>query len=141
LTPDRPGPARYVPSGFVIRCIVNPISLALGAPCLVVRGRTSGRPIRVVVPVFPDGGARYLVAGGGETHWVRNLRAAGEAELRRGRSRQRVRAIEVEGAERDRVVAAYRDRMDRRAAAYFAALPDLADHPVFRLEPTEASSG
>jgi hypothetical protein len=33
------------------------------------------------------------------------------------------------------VVAAYRDRMGRRAAAYFAALPDLADHPTFRLEP------
>jgi deazaflavin-dependent oxidoreductase (nitroreductase family) len=135
LTPDRSGPARYVPSGFVIRRIVNPISLALGAPCLVVRGRTSGRPIRVVVPLFRDGGARYMVAGGGETHWVRNLRAAGEAELRRGRSRERVRAIEVEGAERDRVVTAYRDRMGRRAVAYFTALPDLADHPVFRLEP------
>lgn len=141
MTPDRPGPARYVPSGFVIRRIINPISLALGAPCLVVRGRTSGRPIRVLVPPFPDGSARYLVAGGGETHWVRNLRAAGEAELRRGRSRKRVRAIEVESAERDRVVAAYRDRMGRRAAAYFAALPEPADHPVSRLEPTEASSG
>jgi len=135
MTPDRPEPARDVPSGFVMRRIVNPISLALGAPSVVVRGRTSGRPIRVLVPPFLDGGERYLVAGGGETHWVRNLRAAGEAELRRGRSRQRVRAIEVEGAERDRVVAAYRDRMDRRAAAYFAALPDLADHPAFRLEP------
>jgi deazaflavin-dependent oxidoreductase (nitroreductase family) len=135
LTPEQPGPARYVPSGFVIRRIVNPISLALGAPCLVVRGRTSGRPIRVVVPTFLEDTTRYLVAGGGETHWVRNLRAAGEAELRRGRSRERVRAIEVEGAERDRVVAAYRDRMGRRAAAYFAALPGLADHPAFRLEP------
>ena len=141
MTPDRPGPARYVPSGFVIRRIVNPISLALGAPCVVIRGRTSGRPIRVLVPPFEQSGARYLVAGGGETHWVRNLRAAGEAELRRGRSRERVRAVELEGTERDRVVAAYRDRMGRRAAAYFAALPDLADHPVFRLEPTEASSG
>ena len=141
MTRDRPGPARYVPSGFVIRRIANPISLALGAPCVVIRGRTSGRQVRVVVPPFKDSGARYLVAGGGETHWVRNLRAAGEAELRRGRSRERVRAVELGGTERDRVVAAYRDRMGRRAAAYFAALPDLADHPVFRLEPTEASSG
>jgi deazaflavin-dependent oxidoreductase (nitroreductase family) len=137
LTAERRGPARYVPSGFVIRRIVNPISLALGAPCVVIRGRTSGRPIRVLVPPFTDGSARYFVAGGGETHWVRNLRAAGEAELRRGRSRERVRAVEVEGSERDRVVAAYRDRMGRRAAAYFAALPDLTDHPAFRLEPVE----
>lgn len=140
MTPDRPEPARYVPSGFVIRRIVNPISLALGAPCVVIRGRRSGRPIRVLVPLFPDGGARYLVAGGGETHWVRNLRAAGEAELRRGRSRERVRAVEVGGAERDRVVAAYRDRMGRRAAAYFSALPNLADHPAFRLEPAAPPS-
>jgi len=141
MTPDQPGPARCVPSGFVVRRIVNPISLALGAPCIVIRGRTSGRQIRVLVPPFEDGGARYLVAGGGETHWVRNLRAAGEVELRRGGSRERVRAVEVEGEARDRVVAAYRDRMGRRAAAYFATLPDPADHPVFRLEPAEAAAG
>lgn len=134
-------PARYVRSGFVIRRIVNPLSLALGAPSVVVRGRRSGRPIRVIVPTFEHGGARHLVAGGGETQWVRNLRAAGEAELRRGRTREPVRAIELSGAERDEVVAAYRDRMGRRAADYFAALPDLADHPVFRLEPPAPTPG
>ncbi len=141
MSSDRRGTPRYVPSGFVIRRIVNPISLALGAPSLVVTGRSSGRPIPVIVPPFELDGATYLVSGGGETHWVRNLRAAGEGELRRGRTRTRVRATELDGPERDRIVAAYRDRMGRRAAAYFAALPDLADHAVFRLEAISSAPG
>jgi hypothetical protein len=41
----------------------------------------------------------------------------------------------VEGDEHDRVVAAYRDHMGWRARSFFAALPDLADHSVFRIEP------
>ena len=75
------GPAQrpYVPSGVVMRRIVNPITVLLGGPTLVVPGRRSGRPIATPVPAFPFEGDRYLVAGGGETHWVRNLRAAGGA--------------------------------------------------------------
>ena len=141
MTAERPPGPGYVRSGFVIRSIVNPISLALGAPCVVIRGRRSGRLLRVVVPLFVHGDGRYLVAGGGETHWVRNLRAAGEAELRRGRSREQVRAIELVGSERDEIVTAYRELMGRRAASYFAALPSVADHPVFRLAPAEPGAG
>lgn len=128
----------YVRSGFLMSRVVNPITMWLGGPTLVVRGRRSGSPIRTPVPPFEFEGTRYLVAGGGETHWVRNLRAAGEGELRAGRRREPFRAVEEVGEERDRVVAAYRDRMGRRAGQFFAALPDPADHPVFRIEPTEA---
>ena len=130
---------RYVPSGFVMRRIVNPITLLLGGPSLVVRGRRSGRPIVTPIPVFPFEGGRYLVTGGGETHWVRNLRAAGAGELRRGRHREPFRAVELSGAERDRVVLAYRERMGRRARDFFAALPEPSQHPVFHIEPVAAS--
>jgi deazaflavin-dependent oxidoreductase (nitroreductase family) len=126
--------APYIPSGLLIRRIVNPITLALGGPTLVVRGRTSGRMIATPVPPFDFEGARYLISGGGETHWVRNLRAAGEAQMRiRGKS-QPFTAVEITGTDRDRIVAAYRDKLGRRAAAYFAALPDLADHAAFRMD-------
>jgi hypothetical protein len=84
-------------------------------------------------------GTRYLVSGGGETHWVRNLRVAGEGELRRGRSHERFRAVEILGDERDRIVDAYRASMGRRARDFFVALPDLSDHPVFRIDPLGAA--
>ena len=58
----------FVPSGFVIRRIVNPITVRRGASALVVRGRRSGRPITTPVPPFEFEGAKYLVGGRGETH-------------------------------------------------------------------------
>lgn len=128
----------YVPSRFFMSRVVNPITVWLGGPTLTVRGRRTGRPVRTPVPTLEVGGARYLVSGGGETHWVRNLRAAGWGELRRGRTREPFRAVEVGDDERDRVVTAYRERMGWRAREFFAALPDPADHPVFRVEPREA---
>jgi deazaflavin-dependent oxidoreductase (nitroreductase family) len=132
-TPIGSGP--YHPSGFVMRRIVNPLTLWLGGPTITIRGRRSGRPIRTPVPTIEVDGTRYLVSGGGETHWVRNLRAAGEGELRRGRTRERFRGVEVFGDEHDRVVGIYRERMGWRAREFFAALPDPADHPVFRVDP------
>ena len=132
-TPDTT-PARYVPSRFFMRRIVNPLTLWLGGPTLTVRGRRTGHPIRTPVPPFEFEGARYLVAGGGETHWARNLRAAGQGELRRGRTREPFRAVEVLGDERDRIVTAYRERTGWRSREFFSALPHPADHPVFRIE-------
>ncbi len=131
----------YVPSGFVMTHVVNPITVRLAGPTLTVRGRRSGRPITTPVPPLAYEGARYLDSGGGETHWVRNLRAAGQGELRRGRIREAFRAIEVHGDEHDRVIAAYRERMGWRARNFFVALPDPADHPVFRIEPVSEAGG
>ncbi len=73
-----------MPSRFFMSHVVNPITLWLGGPTLTVRGRRTGRPIRTPVPTLEVEGARYLVSGGGETHWVRNLRAAGQGELAEG---------------------------------------------------------
>ncbi len=134
--PTRPaetGSHPYVPSRFFMAHVVNPITLWLGGPTLTVRGRRTGRPIRTPVPTLEFEGSRYLVSGGGETHWVRNLRAAGGGELRHGRNREFFRGIEVHGDEHGRVVAAYREHMGWRAREFFAALPDPADHPVFRI--------
>lgn len=127
---------RYVQPGFFMAHVVNPVVRVLGAPTLTVRGRRSGLPIATPLNPFDFEGARYLVGGGGNAHWVRNLRAAGQGQLRMGGKHQDFRAVEIQGAERDRIVTAYREFMGRRSQTYFAALPKPADHPVFRVELT-----
>lgn len=128
-------PPPYVRPQFFMAHVVNPILKVIGSPTLTVRGRRSGLPITTPLAPFEFEGARYLVGGGGDTHWVRNLRAAGEGQLRMGGKHQDFRTVEIQGSERDRIVTAYRKSMGRRFESYFKALPNPADHPVFRVEP------
>ena len=132
--------APYVRPGFLMTYVVNPINRRLGlSPMLIVPGRRTGqlrttpigRPLELA-------DRRYLVSGRGQTQWARNLRAAGRCLLRFHGSTESLRATEVDGAERDRVVAAYRQELGRSVDGYFRRIPDPADHPVFRLEAEEA---
>ncbi|GGK53082.1 nitroreductase/quinone reductase family protein [Nocardia camponoti] len=71
------------------------ISVA-GSRLLAVRGRKSGEWRTTMVNVLTaDDGNRYLVAPRGHTQWVRNLRVAGEGELRLGRKIESFKGIEV----------------------------------------------
>ncbi|MGY4857650.1 nitroreductase/quinone reductase family protein [Cryobacterium sp. AP23] len=126
----------YIPPGFLMQHVVNPIARAIGRPTLIVRGRISGREISIPVGPFHFGGDTYVIAGRGETQWVRNLRVAGRCELRIRWHRQPHLATELRGAEHQLVVASYLERLGRRAPAFLAELPNPADHPIFRLEPT-----
>ena len=49
---------------------------------MTVRGRTSGLPRSAPVAVVEIDGRRYIMAAYGEVEWVRNLRAAGQADFR-----------------------------------------------------------
>jgi deazaflavin-dependent oxidoreductase (nitroreductase family) len=51
---------------------------------LAVKGRKSGKWRTVPLNMLTHDGHRYLVSPRGETQWVRNLRSAGDGELRRG---------------------------------------------------------
>ena len=62
---------------------------------LTVRGRKSGQPRTTPISVLEQDGKRYLFAPYGVVDWVRNLRAAGEATLTRGRRLEQVRAREL----------------------------------------------
>jgi deazaflavin-dependent oxidoreductase (nitroreductase family) len=128
---------RYIPSGFVMARVVNPIVQRLGGILvLTVPGRQSGNPRTVPLGrPFDLDGVRYLVGGGGETEWVRNLRAAGGGQLRFDGTTTPFRAVEIEGSERDRIVAAYRAKQGRTVDGFSRELPEPADHPVFRVEP------
>jgi deazaflavin-dependent oxidoreductase (nitroreductase family) len=134
-------PRRYVPSGFVMAHMVNPIVQRLGGTLvLIVPGRQSGQPRTVPLGrPFDLEGVRYLVGGGGETQWVRNLRAAGRAKLRLHGITTPFRAVEIDGPERDRIVAAYRAKQGRTVDGFFKELPASIDHPVFGVE--RVSSG
>jgi deazaflavin-dependent oxidoreductase (nitroreductase family) len=62
---------------------------------LTVRGRKSGEPRTVAVAIIERNGKRYVGSVYGIVDWVRNLRAAGEAILTRGRRSETVKAIEL----------------------------------------------
>jgi deazaflavin-dependent oxidoreductase (nitroreductase family) len=130
-------PRPCIHQSFVIRRLLNPIVVLFGRdPVLFVRGRRSGKRRAVPMdPPFEHEGTRYLVSPLGDGHWARNLRAAGAGELRIGRRRERFRAVELEGAERDAIVTAYATSITCGCRTYMRRLPNPADHPVFRLEP------
>jgi len=76
--------------------------LRLGMPSgpnvlLTVRGRTTGLPRTAPVAVAELDGRRWVIGAYGDVQWVRNLRAAGEADLRIHGRAERVRASELDG--------------------------------------------
>jgi deazaflavin-dependent oxidoreductase (nitroreductase family) len=131
---------RSLRPGWFVGRIINPLLMRLGlVPTLAVRGRRSGRWRTVPVNVLRLRGRRYLVAPHGETDWVRNLRAAGRGELRRGPRVEAFRAVEVPDEEKPRLIAAYWERWGRRVKSHFRALPDPSDQPLFRIESASVS--
>jgi deazaflavin-dependent oxidoreductase (nitroreductase family) len=135
--------APYRKSGFFNNKVMGPVLTALGlAPALTVQGRTSGRRYTMPVLLLDYEGKTYLVAPRGNTHWARNLRSAGECELRARGRRGHFKATEIPVGERGPLVAAYVQKYGSKYGGFvakeFAALPDPADHPVFLVEPEPA---
>ena len=116
---------------------------------LTVRGRKSGQPRTTPVAVVEGDGERWLIAPFGEVNWVRNLRAAGEATLTRGRRSERVTVRELSAEE---AAVALKQTLDGAPAflrQYFDVTPasPLADfereaprHPVFQVRTASAST-
>lgn len=129
-------PQAYIHHTAIIRRVFNPLAVRGHAETvLFVRGRKSGKRLAVPMdPPFEWEGTRYLVSPLGNTHWARNLRAAGEGELRIRGSLQPFRAVELQGPARDAIVRAYATTITCGCRYYLQRLPDPADHPVFRIE-------
>lgn len=104
-------------------------------PVLRVRGRASGGVRVIIVRPVEVGGSRYLVALLGDTHWARDLRAAGTAELVEGGVSRAFRTQEVFGEERTAAVARYRQTSTYAPTERLLTerLPNPEDHPVFRI--------
>ena len=106
-----------------------------------VRGRKSGLPRTVVLAIMERNGKRYVGSPYGIVDWVRNLRAAGEAILTRGRRAETVNARELPKDEAALVLRA--DIKRNPFARYFGVTADssleeferaVLTHPVFVLE-------
>lgn len=152
--PDDNAQPRYVRPGWFTRHVFNRIVAALtragvsvwGSRELRVRGRTSGEWRSTPVNLLTYEGERYLVAPRGETQWVRNLRVAGEGELRVGRRRESFQATEVADEAKPDILRAYLRRWKAEVGVFFGGVgagspvEDLrrisSDHPVFRIEAT-----
>jgi deazaflavin-dependent oxidoreductase (nitroreductase family) len=141
------------PPGWFTAHVFNPIVAGLtragisvyGTRVLAVRGRSSGEMRTTPVNLLTLDGTRYLVAPRGNTQWVRNLRAAGEGELRVGRRAERFRATEIPDDEKVPILREYLRRWKFETGVFFGGVgadaPDAElrriapEHPVFRIEP------
>ncbi|GIE91378.1 nitroreductase family deazaflavin-dependent oxidoreductase [Actinoplanes regularis] len=99
----------------------------MGSRVLAVRGRKSGEIRTTIVNVFTHEGERYLLAPRGHTQWVRNLRAAGEGELRLGRRRQHFTPVEIADADKPALIRLYLRKWAWETGAFFDGLK--ADSP------------
>jgi deazaflavin-dependent oxidoreductase (nitroreductase family) len=118
------------------------ISVA-GSRELRVRGRQSGQWRATPVNLLVLDGQRYLVAPRGVTQWVRNLRVAGEGELKVGRRTEAFRAVEVADDEKGPILQEYLRRWKWEVGKFFEGLDANASaeqlaavapgFPVFRV--------
>jgi deazaflavin-dependent oxidoreductase (nitroreductase family) len=155
---DSESQPRYVRPGWFTTHVFNPLVALLtraglsvwGSRELRVRGRKSGEWRATPVNLLTYERDRYLVAPRGETQWVRNLRAAGEGELRVGRRTERFRATEIPDDEKPSVLRAYLKRWKAEVGVFFGGVgADSSDdelrrigpdHPVFRIEPASTTN-
>jgi deazaflavin-dependent oxidoreductase (nitroreductase family) len=145
---------RYRKPGWFTRKIFNPAIAGLtrmgisvwGSRQLRVRGRSSGEWRATPVNLLTIDAERYLVAPRGETQWVRNLRVAGEGELRVGRRTEAFRATELGDDEKVEILRAYLRRWKAEVGIFFEGVSAKSsdseirriapNHPVFRLSPS-----
>ena len=91
---------RWVPFFNPIARLLLRVGVPMGPDVLLtVRGRKSGLPRTTPITVCEHGGRRGLISPFGDTDWVRNLRAAGQASTSIGRRTLEVNAVELGPAE------------------------------------------
>lgn len=94
-TQDHPNNAPGVPMKFPVWFenfqikYVNPLAVPIArfTPGITVirhRGRKSGRSLQTAVSAYRKGHTVAIMLGHGKTNWVKNILAAGEADIRLG---------------------------------------------------------
>jgi len=144
---------RYIEPGWFTKHVFNRLVRRLtrmglsvwGSRELSVVGRTSGEVRRVAVNLLEVDGQQYLVAPRGNTQWVRNVRAAGTAELRVGRRVESVATTELADADKPAVIREYLHKWKAEVGMFFEGIDEhatdeqvlaiAAGFPVFTLQP------
>jgi deazaflavin-dependent oxidoreductase (nitroreductase family) len=132
----------------VVSTIITTL-LRLGVPVgpsalLSARGRTSGKLYTIPIALVENSGTSFLVAAFGEVNWVRNLRAAGSAQLTRRRRTEAIGVVELGAREAAPILKQFLRESQSVSfiKPYFHVTPQssLADfeqealyHPVFRI--------
>jgi deazaflavin-dependent oxidoreductase (nitroreductase family) len=138
-----PAPRYIEPSGLTVTVFNRAVAAltragvsVMGSRVLSVRGRTSGAWRTTPVNLLTLGGDQYLIAPRGQTQWVRNLRAAGDGELRVGRRVQRFTAVELADQEKPPVLRAYLKRWKWEVGMFFEDItPDATDEQLLGIAP------
>lgn len=136
------GPPRRV--GNVLMSTVAKVGIGPGyLYILTTRGRKTGRPHSHPVQLVIEDEQKWLVAPYGPVDWVKNARAAGRVQLRRGRESREYTIEEAQSSDAGRVlkryvkialvVLPYMDAGLSSSEEDFAR--EAEDHPVFRLVP------
>jgi hypothetical protein len=132
-------------SAAMIKLGLGPAGLHL----LRIRGRKTGLLRTTPVNLIEYQGRRWLVAPYGEVAWVRNAREAGQAELLRGRTAERIQLREATAGEAVPVLRSYLRQLKFVVGPYFDVTPSSPDaafmaeaprHPVFLLTGTATAS-
>jgi len=143
---------RYIQPGWFTRNVFNRLVAVAtraglsvwGSRVLQVRGRSSGEWRETPVNLLTYDGRRYLVAPRGVTQWVRNLRVAGEGNLRLGRRTEHFHATEIADEQKIEILRAYLKRWKAEVGVFFGGVSSKSsddeirgiapNHPVFVVE-------
>jgi deazaflavin-dependent oxidoreductase (nitroreductase family) len=148
---------RRLPPAWLRRSLVNPLVRTIvrhvgmgrndglnAARVLQVAGRRTGRLYDVPVLVATRDRQRFVVSLFGESQWGRNLRASGEAHLLARGTREKVRAREILGREKQEFLAWYIQQRGNQittpritvSAVSTTEMERLTERfPIFRLDP------
>jgi deazaflavin-dependent oxidoreductase (nitroreductase family) len=108
----------------------------MGSRVLAVRGRKSGEWRTTPVNLLTVDGTQYLVAPRGQGQWVRNLRAAGQGELRVGRRAERFTATELADPDKPPVLREYLRRWSWEVGRFFEGVTkDATDEQLHEIAP------
>ncbi|MEA5359390.1 nitroreductase family deazaflavin-dependent oxidoreductase [Amycolatopsis sp., V23-08] len=127
----KPGKSTNVFNELVAKLTKMGVSL-LGSRVLTVVGRKSGEPRSTPVNLLTIDGVDYLVAARGETQWVRNLRAAGQGQLRVGRRDDTFTYRELGDDEKPAILRAYLKRWKFEVSAFFEGVDAKASDEKLR---------
>ena len=114
---------------------------------LTVKGRKTGKTRRNPVGLFAYNGRRYLFSTFGDVNWVRNIRAAKQATVKKGLRSRRVVPVELSLTDvaeilKGAIAPAFQGLGGKIFGSHFPLKPDapIADfveeakrHPVFEL--------